>query len=64
MNPEVIYNLASMVGKMSESELSALADALVWQHEGRADHLSSFIGFAIQDKNFVRELEYASAVDY
>ena len=64
MSEDTIYNLAGMIGRMSKDELSALADCLAWQHEGRADHLSSFLGFAIQDKNFIREMEYASAVDY
>jgi hypothetical protein len=45
--------VAAAIGRMTQWELSLLADYLVAQHEGRAIKLSTFIDFAHQDKNQV-----------
>jgi len=45
--------VAAAIGRMSQQDLSDLADYLVAMHEGRALKLSTFIDFAHQDKNLL-----------
>jgi len=45
-----IEEIAIEIGKMDRDSLSELADYLVWNHEGRAENLSTFIGFSQMDK--------------
>ena len=49
--------VAAAIGRMSQEDLSILADYLVMAHEGRALKLATFIDFAHQDKCILAEEE-------
>lgn len=54
-----------LLASMSQEELDKLAMNLVWQHEGVAEKLHTFIGWAQQDKYMVaREEDRAAWSEY
>lgn len=52
-----VETVAQAIGGMEKSDLQKLADYLVWNHEGRAETLASYVAFAQMDKDMVARHE-------
>lgn len=52
-----VETVARAIGAMDQSDLQKLADYLVWNHEGRADALASFVASSQMDKDMVARHE-------
>ena len=57
MNTKV-DDAVALLSTMTQDELSAVADDLIWLYEGRGRTLATFLEFAAQDKDITAAEEH------